>query len=78
MTQEKLNTIIGKNIKKYRYIYNLTHKNKMTQEKLAEAIGSSVALISNLESKKINQGISITNLYKISIVLNVPIDSFFK
>lgn len=78
MTQEKLNLIIGKNIKKYRILYNITHKDKITQEKLAELIGSSVALISNLESNKINQGISITNLYKVSIVLNVPIDNFFK
>jgi len=78
MTQEKLNEIVGRNIKKYRLIYNQNHKDKITQEKLAEAIGSSVSLISNLESNKINQGISITNLYKISIILNVPINEFFK
>ncbi len=77
MTQDKLNSIVGKNIKKYRLLYNKTHKDKITQEKLAESIGSSVSLISNLESNKINQGISITNLYKISIVLDVPIDDFF-
>lgn len=78
MTQELLNDIIGKNVKKYRLLYNKTHKEKITQEKLAEAIGSSVSLISNLESNAINQGISITNLYKISIVLEVPINNFLK
>lgn len=78
MTQDNLNTIVGNNIKKYRLLYNKTHKDKITQEKLAEAIGSSVSLISNLESKRINQGISITNLYRIAIVLEVPINIFFE
>ena len=78
MSQEELNELVGNNIKKYRLLYNKTHKNKITQEKLAELIGTSVSLISNLESKKIKQGISITNIYKISIVLETPIDYFFK
>ena len=77
MNQETLNRIIGSNIKKYRKLYN---KNgvKMTQEKLAEAIDVSTSLISCLESNKIIKGISINNLYKISIVLEVPIDRFFE
>ena len=37
MNQEKLNYIIGKNIKKYRNLYNQNGQ-KMTQEKLAELI----------------------------------------
>ena len=78
MTQEKLNELVGYNIKKYRLLYNKTHKDKITQEKLAEAIGSSVSLISNLESNKIKQGISISNLYKIAIVLETPINNFFE
>ena len=78
MTQDELNSIVGKNIKKYRLLYNKTHNDKITQEILAEAISTSVSLISNLESKKIKQGISITNLYKISIVLDVPINKFFE
>jgi len=72
MNQEKLNSIIGKNIKKYRKIYN-KNGNKMTQEKLAELINVSVSHISSLESNKTKKGISISNLYKISIVLDVPI-----
>lgn len=74
MTQKELNIIIGKNIKKYRKRCN----KKFTQEHLAEAINVSVSLISNLESEKINMGISISNLYKISVVLNVPINKFFE
>ena len=69
--------IIGKNIKYYRKLYNL-EKGKMTQEKLAELINVSVSLISNLESNKSKKGISITNLYKISVVLNVPISKFME
>lgn len=75
MNQDKLNNIIGKNIKKYRLAYK---NEKITQEKLAELINVSVSLISSLESNKTKKGISINNLYKISIVLNVPISKFFE
>ena len=77
MKKEKLNQIIGKNIKKYRLLYNINVE-KMTQEDLAEAINSSVSLISSLESNKTNKGVSINTLYKISIVLNTPISKFFE
>ena len=77
MEQDRLNEIIGKNIKKYRKITILDGK-KLTQEKLAELINVSVSLISNLESNKSKKGISITNLYKISVVLNVPISKFME
>ena len=77
MDQNKLNKIIGKNIKKYRSKTILNGK-KLTQEKLAELINVSVYLISNLESNKCKTGISINNLYKISIVLNTPISKFME
>lgn len=77
MNQEKLNKIIGKNIKKYRKITFINGK-KVTQEKLAELINVSVSLISNLESNKCKTGISINNLYKISIVLDTPISKFLE
>lgn len=77
MNEEKLNYIIGKNIKKYRKLYNEKY-GIMTQEMLAEIINVSVSLISSLESDKTNKGISINNLYKISIVLNTPINKFFE
>ena len=77
MTDEEIFNIIGKNVKYYRQLYNLNHE-KLTQEQLAEKINVSTALIGNLESNKINQGISVTTLYRLSQVLNVPIDNFFK
>ena len=77
MEQDRLNKIIGKNTKKYRKITIIEGK-KLTQEKLAELINVSVSLISNVESNKSKKGISITNLYKISVVLNIPISKFME
>ncbi len=77
MNQQELYKIIGKNIKKYRKFYNI-NIGKMTQEKLAEEADVSVSLISSLESEKTIKGIGIINLYKISIILKVPIDKFLE
>ena len=77
MKKKDLNNIVGSNIKKYRLLYN-KKVGKMTQEDLAESINSSVSLISSLESEKTNKGISINYLYRISVVLNVPINKFFE
>ena len=74
--ERKLYSIIGKNIRYYRKLYSLNVKD-MTQERLAEIINVSTSLIGNLESKKTYQGISIYNLYKISKILDVPIENFF-
>ena len=68
--------MIGKNIKYYRKLYSLNVE-ELTQEHLAELANVSTSLIGNLESKKTYQGISIYNLYKISLILNVPIENFF-
>lgn len=68
--------IIGRNIKYYRKLYNL-EKGKMTQEKLAELTDVSIALIGNLESEKIDQGLSVFTLWKISKALEVPIEKLF-
>ena len=68
--------IIGKNIKYYRKLYNL-EKGKMSQEKLAELPDVSIALICNLESEKIDQGISVFTLWKISKALEIPIENLF-
>ena len=76
MSEKDIYSIIGKNIRYYRKLYSI-NKNDLTQEKLAELVNVSTALIGNLESKKTYQGISIYNLYKISKVLEVPIESFF-
>ncbi len=77
MEQDKLNKIIGKNIKKYRRKTFIDGK-RLTQEKLAELINVSVSLISSLESNKSKKGISINNLYKVSIVLNTTISKFME
>ena len=77
MTEEKLNKTIGKNVRKYRLIYN-ANGGEMTQRELASKVGVSVSMIGALESKKITQGISLYNLYKISEILNVPITKFLE
>ena len=74
--ERELYTIIGKNIRYYRKLYSL-NKKELTQESLAEIANVSTSLIGNLESKKTYQGISIYNLYKISKILEVPIENFF-
>lgn len=58
-------------------LYNID-KGKLTQSDLAKKIGVSTPTIGLLESNKSSQGISIYNLYKISQVLNVPINKFFE
>ena len=68
--------VIGKNVKYYRKLYNLKN-GKMTQENLAEIVDVSTALIGNLESDKIEQGVSVYTLWKISKALNAPIDKLF-
>ena len=68
--------VIGKNIKYYRHLYSL-EKGKMTQEKLAELADVSIALIGNLESEKIDQGLSVFTLWKISKALEIPVENLF-
>lgn len=77
VNQDKLNDIIGRNIKYYR-IRCKKYGFFLTQERLAEMINVSVSLISGLESKKVKKGISISNLYKIAFVLDVPIKNFLE
>lgn len=68
--------VIGYNVKYYRNLYNL-NEGKMTQENLAELVNVSTALIGNLESEKISQGISVFTLWKISQVLEISFDKLF-
>ena len=77
LDSNELFEIIGKNVKYYRKLYNL-QKGKMTQERLAELVNVSTALIGNLESEKIPQGISVYTLWKISQILDVPIENLFE
>ena len=77
MNEKIINERVGKNIRKYRLIYSAT-KHNLTQSELADKIGVSLSLIGCMESRNINQGISLYNLYKISEVLEIPIDKFFE
>lgn len=76
LKSDELFKIIGTNVKYYRKLYNL-NKGKMTQENLAEIVDVSTALIGNLESEKISQGISVVTLWKISQALEVPVENLF-
>ena len=73
MSDNELFDTIGKNVSYYRRLYSLENE-KMTQERLAEKVGVSTSVIGGLESSKVNQGISVPTLYRISVVLEVPID----
>ena len=77
MKEIELNKIIGKNVKKYRLLYN-ANVGKMTQKDLAKKISVGISTIGNLESSNITQGVSLYNLYKISKILDVPINKFFE
>ena len=72
ITENGLKILIGNNIKKYR------KEKGLTQKELANSIKVATPLIGSLESKNIIQGISIYNLYKISMVLEVPVNKFFE
>ena len=72
ITENELKMIIGSNIKKYR------KQKGLTQKALAKSADITTPLIGALESPNLCQGISIYILYKISKVLNVTIDKFFK
>ena len=78
MTEKELNKLIGKNIRKYRLIYNAYNNSRLTQAKLGKELGVAASLITALENDKSDLGISTYNLYRISKVLNVPIEKFFE
>lgn len=76
VNEKELYSIIGNNVKYYRKLYSITVKD-LTQEGLAKLINVSTSLIGNMESNKSDKGISVYNLYKISKILDVPIEKFF-
>ena len=77
MSEEELIKIIGHNIKKYRELYSKT-KEIMTIKQLSKLTNLSANHITNLEKQNTNISISINTLYKISIVLNVPLNKFLE
>lgn len=64
--------IISNNIKKYRKLA------KVTQEQLAVDIGRSYDFVRRVEYKKGEIGCSLDTLYRISVVLGVPMAKFFE
>ena len=63
---------VAKNIRKYRKEKNVT------QEQLAVDIGVSPEFYRKFESTLGSEGITLINVYRISIVLDVTIDKFFE
>ena len=64
--------LVAKNVRKYRKMAGIT------QEQLALDIGVSNDFLRRFEVTKGKEGISLTTLYKISVVLNVTMDKFFQ
>ena len=69
---ENILEVIAENVRKYRKQQNIT------QEQLAVDIGMSYDYLRRFESQGGKEGLSLVRLYKISIVLNVPINKFFE
>ena len=69
---ENIIQTIAINIRKFRKEKNIT------QEQLAVDIGVSPEFYRKFESTLGSEGISLINVYKISIVLDIRIDKFFE
>ena len=69
---DKFMVKVSNNIKKYRLEAGIT------QEQLAVDVGKSYDFIRRLEYKKGAIGCSIDTLYKISVVLGITMEKFFK
>lgn len=63
---------VASNIRKYR------KERKITQEQLALDIDVSPEFYRRFESTLGSEGISLINVYKISVVLDIKIDKFFE
>jgi transcriptional regulator with XRE-family HTH domain len=63
---------IAFNVRKYRKL------NGITQEQLAVDIGVSPEFIRKFESTRGSEGLSLLSLYKISVVLDTPMNKFFE
>ena len=63
---------VAKNIRKYR------KEKSVTQEQLAVDIGVSPEFYRKFESTLGSEGITLINVYRISVVLDISIDKFFE
>lgn len=64
--------IVARNIRKYR------KEKHMTQEQLALYTDRSFEFIRRIESEEGKRGFSVETLWRISTVLEVPLDKFFE
>lgn len=71
-SDEKLYTVIGKNIKRYRL------KAGLTQVQLCDMTGISLSYLTKLESDKCDKSISLSFLNLLANTLVVDITDFFK
>ena len=69
---ENIIKTVAKNIKKYRKEKNVT------QEQLAVDIGVSPEFYRKFESTLESEGITLINVYRIPVVLDISIDKFFE
>ena len=65
-------------IKIGKFIADCRKKKNITQEQLAIDIGVSPEFYRKFESTLGSEGISLINVYKISVVLDIKIDKFFE
>lgn len=72
MNPVNLNKIIGKNIKKYRLI------KKRNINKLSKLTKIPISIIESIENYTIEREITIDELYKISVVLEIPINKLLE
>ncbi len=72
ISKKELHAIVCNNIKKYRI------QRGLTQQVLAEKIQMSHEYLRQLESEKGQKDFTFYSLYKISQVLDVPLDDFTK
>jgi transcriptional regulator with XRE-family HTH domain len=72
ISKEEINRRVSVNIKKYRKLANIT------QEQLAVDIGRHYDFVRRLEFSKGKKSCSKETLYRISVVLDTPIDKFFE
>lgn len=49
-----------------------------TQEELSEKVNISITHLGYIEAPNMNKGVSLKTLFKISQVLDVPMENFFK
>ena len=72
MNSENLNKIISDNIKKYRLLNNIEIKI------LSELTGIPFNTLENIEKNTIDREITILEIYKLSIILNISVNKLLE